>query len=136
MNSLADIRRGLQVVIERAANIGPVLTYPPKSIPASGTVYLVRDGFEDAGAGNVRGVRWQFIARLVVLWQDAAPAEAELDSLTEAILEALAADRRLGGLLKLGIMDVSGGADGWFQMDGSQNWYRFCDLEINVLDKG
>lgn len=135
MNSLADIRRGLQVVLERAPNVGPVLLYPPKAIPDDRTVYLVREGFDDASAGQVRGVRWQFTARLVVLWQDAEQAEETLDNLTDGLLAALYADRRLGGLLTSGLAAVTGGEDGWFQLENSSSWYRFCDLTIEVLDK-
>lgn len=136
MASLAEIRAALKAAFEAVTGIGPVLTYPPKSLPANKTLYLARTGFETVRSGQVRGVRWEFTARLCVFWQDAEQGETDLDSLTRAIIAAIDDDGHLGGTLTSGIAEITGGDDGWFQLEGSASWYRFCDFEVSILDKG
>lgn len=136
MAALADIRAGLKAAFEGVAGIGPVLMYPPKSIPANYTLYVARSGFETVRAGQVRGVRWEFTARLAILWQDAEQGEIDLDRLTKGIIAAIDADAHLGGKIASGIAEITGGDDGWFQLENSASWYRFTDFTVSVLDKG
>lgn len=133
---LPEIRAGLKTAFEGVTGIGPVLAYPPKFIPANFTLYFARSGFETVRAGQVRGVRWEFTARLCVLWQDAEQGEKDLDSLTRAIIDAIDDNPHLGVALTAGIAEITEGTDGWFQVDGTGNWYRFCDFTVSVLDKG
>jgi hypothetical protein len=134
--ALADIRAGLKTAFETVTGIGPVLKYPPKSIPANYTLYLTRTGFETVRAGQVRGVRWEFTARLVILWQDAEQGEVDLDLLTKGIIAAIDADAHLGGKINSGLAEITSGEDGWFQLENSASWYRFTDFTVSVLDKG
>jgi hypothetical protein len=133
--ALSEIRAGLKTAFETVSGIGPVLKYPPKAIPANYTLYLVRTGFETVRAGQVRGVRWEFTARLVILWQDAEQGEVDLDTLTKGIIAAIDADAHLGGKIASGIAEITGGDDGWFQLENSTTWYRYTDFAISVLDK-
>lgn len=135
MATLANIRAGLKTAFEGVTGIGPVLMYPPKSIPANKTLYIARSGFETVRAGNVRGVRWEFIARLAILWQDAEQGEIDLDSLTREIIAAIDNDGHLGTVLTSGLAEITDGDDGWFQLENSASWYRFCDFTVSVLDK-
>lgn len=135
MASLADIRAGLKTAFETVSGIGPVLMYPPKAIPANYTIYMVRTGFETVRAGQVRGVRWEFTARLAIYWQDAEQGETDLDLLTKAIIAAVDADAHLGGKIASGLAEITAGEDGWFQLENSASWYRFTDFMISVLDK-
>ena len=130
---LSEIREGLKVVFEGVDGIGPVLAYPPKIIPGNKTLYFARSGFETTRSGQVRAVRWEFTARLCILWQDPEQAEIDLDSLTRAIINAVDADAHLGGALTSGIAEITAGDDGWFQM--GETWYRFCDFTVSVLEK-
>lgn len=136
MAALSDIRAGLKTAFESVTGIGPVLVYPPKSIPANYTLYIVRTGFETVRAGQVRGVRWEFVARLVILWQDAEQGEVDLDTLTKGIIAAIDDDAHLGGKINSGIAEITDGDDGWFQLENSATWYRFTDFTVSVLDKG
>jgi hypothetical protein len=133
--ALSDIRAGLKTAFETVTGIGPVLKYPPKSIPANFTLYLARNGFETVRTGNVRGVRWEFTARLVILWQDAEQGEVDLDLLTRGIIDAIDNDGHLGTILTSGLAEITEGDDGWFQLENSASWYRFTDFTITVLDK-
>jgi len=133
--TLANIRAGLKTAFEGVTGIGPVLMYPPKSIPANYTLYVVRTGFETVRAGQVRGVRWEFTARLVILWQDAEQGEVDLDTLTKGIIAAIDDDPHLGSTLVSGMAEITGGDDGWFQLENSVAWYRFTDFAVSVLDK-
>ena len=133
--SLPAIRAGLKAAFETVAGIGPVLMYPPKTIPANFTLYVARSGFEVVQAGQVRGVRWLFTGRLAILWQDAQQGEVDLDSLSQAIIDAIQDDGHLGGALTSGLAQITGGDDGWFQLESSASWYRFCDFDIAVLEK-
>jgi len=133
--SLPAIRAGLKAAFETVAGIGPVLMYPPKTIPANFTLYVARSGFEVVQAGQVRGVRWLFTGRLAILWQDAQQGEVDLDSLSQAIIDAIQNDGHLGGALTSGLAQITGGDDGWFQLESSASWYRFCDFDIAVLEK-
>ena len=133
--SLPAIRAGLKAAFETVVGIGPVLMYPPKTIPANFTLYVARSGFEVVQAGQVRGVRWLFTGRLAILWQDAQQGEVDLDSLSQAIIDAIQNDGHLGGALTSGLAQITGGDDGWFQLESSASWYRFCDFDIAVLEK-
>ena len=133
---LVAIRAGLKTAFETVAGIGPVLMYPPKSIPANFTLYVARTGFEVVQVGQINGVRWFFTARLAILWQDAQQGEVDLDSLSQAIIEAVNVDAHLGGAIFSGKAEITGGDDGWFQLENSTSWYRFCDFNVAVLDKG
>lgn len=135
MASLSSIRAGLKTAFEGVTGIGPVLVYPPKSIPANFTLYMARTGFETVRSGNVRGVRWEFTARLVILWQDAEQGETDLDLLTRGIIDAIDNDAHLGTVLTSGLAEITDGDDGWFQMENSTTWYRFTDFTVTVLDK-
>lgn len=135
MATLANIRAGLKTAFEGVTGIGPVLKYPPKSIPANYTLYLARNGFETVRGGNVRGVRWEFIARLVILWQDAEQGEVDLDRLTRGIIAAIDNDGHLGTVLVSGLAEITDGEDGWFQLENSASWYRYTDFTVSVLDK-
>lgn len=135
MASLAEIRSGLKTAFETVSGIGPVLKYPPKSIPANYTLYLARNGFETVRAGQVRGARWDFTARLVIFWQDAEQGEVDLDLLTKGIISAIDDDAHLGGVINSGLAEITGGDDGWFQLENSTTWYRFTDFAVSVLDK-
>lgn len=132
---LPEIRAGLKTAFQGVTGIGPVLPYPPRSIPGNFTLYLARTGFEMARSGAVRGVRWQFTARLCVLWQDPEQGEKDLDSLTRAIIAAIDNDAHLGGAISSGLAEITGGDDGWFQVDSTGAWYRYCDFTVSVLDK-
>ena len=130
---LSEIRDGLKTAFEGVGGIGPVLAYPPKMIPGNKSLYFARSGFETTRSGSVRAVRWEFTARLCILWQDAEQGEIDLDSLTRAIIDAIDADAHLGGALTSGIAEITAGDDGWFQV--GEAWYRFCDFTVDVLEK-
>lgn len=135
MATLANIRAGLKTAFESVTGIGPVLMYPPKSIPANFTLYTARTGFETVRTGQVRGVRWEFTSRLVILWQDAEQGEVDLDSLTRGIIDAIDNDAHLGTVLTSGLAEITDGEDGWFQLENGAPWYRFTDFTVSVLDK-
>lgn len=130
---LPEIRAGLATAFRSVSGIGPVLAYPPKSIPGNFTLYLARTGFEATQSGQVRAIRWAFTARLCVLWQDAEQGEKDLDSLSRAIVAAIDDDAHLGGAINSGMAQITGGDDGWFQINDV--WWRYCDFAVTVLDK-
>jgi len=133
--TLANIRAGLKTAYETVPGIGPVLMYPPKSIPANYTLFTGLNDFEVTRSGQVRAIRWGFTSRLVILWQDAENAEAQLDAMVEAIIDAVDADAHLGGALASGIAQITAGDADWFSIAGSEVVYRYVDFAVKVLEK-
>jgi len=133
--TLATIRAGIKTALEGVPGVSVVLSYPPKSIPANKSIFFSLTGLETVRSGQVRGVRWEFTVRLVLLWQDAEQGEADLDAMVRGVIQAIDDDAHLGGAITAGLAEVLDGETGWFQTEGSASWYRYCDFTLTVLDK-
>lgn len=101
--------------------------------PPAAVVTLIGGGF--APGGQIRAKTWRFAVRIVVQYQDAELAEAELVPYADAVNAAIVNDLTLGGRASVvPRWEISSeGSDGYYTV--GEITYRALVFRFDVLDK-
>lgn len=113
-----------------------VLDYEPTTIEPP-TLYTLLDGFERSQQGQLTVMRYRFMSRLCIRWQDNEYAERELLPFVNAIPAAVDADPQLGGRISSGlarVVSAAGDAQRPLVRIGNVD-YRAVDFFSDVLHK-
>lgn len=130
--SYSEIVAGLAVRYGTISGLKVILNYEPTSVQDSPLIYTVLDSFTREHTGTVVQMRYRIRSRLCIRWQNPEYAEGTLITLTNAIPQAIDADRRLGGVVRSA--GVQAGDAGWVSIGGVE--YRSLDFWVDVLEIG
>lgn len=125
---------GLADCLETVSGLESVLLGEPSSVHEFPAVYGALQDVTRTQAGQVTAMRYTFLLRLVIRWQEREEAEAELLSYVNSIPAAVDADPLLGGAITQGLAKVTFGLAGFIELGGTT--YRVLDFTADVLEKG
>lgn len=125
---------GLEERLLTVAGLKTVLLGEPSSVHEPPALYGALQDVTRTQAGQVTAMRYTFLLRLVIRWQERAEAEAELLSFINSIPAAVDADPLLGGRITMGLAKVTAGLAGFIELGGTT--FRVCDFTADVLEKG
>jgi hypothetical protein len=78
-------------------------------------------------------MRYYFVHRLMLRWQDFAQAEMQLITMVNLIPAAIDADQKLGGRIPDGLATISDGVSGFDTIGETK--YRIVDYTSSTLEK-
>lgn len=131
--SATTVWAGLQ---ERFATLGGLKANElgePSSINAVPALYSAYERFETELSMQVPATVHYFVHRLYLRWQDFPRAEAELLTWINAVINAVAADRHLGGRLTRGTATIASGQTGFVTVGSTK--YRVVDFTSKTTEK-
>lgn len=118
-------------VLFEQVGIANVISGEPTSLQLLPAIYTVIDGLERTyPGGNVVEIRYRFLHRYCVAWQDNAQAELDLARYAGAIPAILDANRTLQGACK--DVQIEGAEAQFVTIDGTE--YRCLDFYSTVRE--
>lgn len=131
--SATTVWAGLAERLQTVVGVENIILGEPSTAHALPCLYGALRSVTRSQDVQVTSVRYVFLLRLIVLWQERAEAEAELLSFVNSIPASIDADATLGGRLGSGMARVSNGTAGFMTMNGTV--YRIIDFTADVLEK-
>ena len=122
--------------LETLSSPPPVLKYAPTAVHTTPVITVFFGSAERVDAGQVTGIRYAIVIRLILAWQDFEAAENQLEPYVDSIPALLRADRHLGltgasaPLVQIEEMTIEGG---WIEIAGVT--YRTVDFTVPILEK-
>lgn len=110
-----------------------LLSYEPRSIATTPTLYTLLDSYTRDCKGQVTTMRYRIMHRLVVQWQDNEQSERELMSWVHVFAAAVDADPTLAGRITLGLAMIKEAQSGFVSISGTK--YRCLDMFADVPTK-
>jgi hypothetical protein len=130
------VKNGLYATLAGAASLSALKIL--KHVPATISTQLIYIRFRRAQrgqGGQVTSMRYFFLVRLCVPYQDNEGAELLLDSYINAVPAAIDADPTLGGAISSGMASVSTVNSDPAFLDMAGTLCRYADFEVEALEK-
>lgn len=131
--SYATIKAGIITRLQTISGVNAVLGYEPTA-PDPPVMCVILQSYLRHQNGNQTYMKYRYIARLYLLWQEFQVAELALDPFVNSVGASIDADPQLGGALELGLAVVTDAKAGWVPVGGVQ--YRILDTFIEAGEKG
>ena len=125
--------QGLEERLKTIEGLTNILLGEPTSIHDTPAIYTVLASVVRSQEGQVTAMRYSFIHRLVIRWQDNPQAEMQLLTLLNAIPASIDKSPTLGGRITQGLARVTTGDAGYVPI--GDTLYRICDFTSDVLEK-
>lgn len=132
--SAVTMYQGLEERFRTVPGLANILLGEPTAIHSTPALYTVMTRFEREQVGQITAMRYFFMHRLAILWQDNPQAEMQLLTLLNAIPASVDQSPTLGGRIVQGLAKTTAGDAGYVPI--GDVLYRICDFTSDVLEKG
>jgi hypothetical protein len=134
--SALTVKNGLYTVLAGASSLDAltVLKHVPATISTM-LIYIRLRRAERGQGGQITSMRYFFLVRLCVPYQDNEGAELLLDSYINAVPAAIDADPTLGGAISSGLATVSTVNSDPAFLDMAGTLCRYADFEVEAVEK-
>lgn len=130
--SAVTMYQGLEDRFRTINGIANIILGEPTSADAP-MLYSAFLRFDRSQHGQVTAMRYFWIHRLVIPWQNNEQAEMQLLTFINAIPASVDLSPTLGGRIVEGLAKVIAGDSGFDDIGGTK--YRICDFTSDVLEK-
>lgn len=131
--SAVTMYQGLEERFKTIQGLTNILLGEPTAIHETPALYTALLRFDRTQHGQITAMRYTFIHRLTIAWQDGAEAEMQLLTLLNAIPASVDLSPTLGGRIVEGLAKVTAGDSGFVRIGDTT--YRICDFTGDVLEK-
>jgi hypothetical protein len=125
--------QGLEERFKSIQGLTNIILGEPTAIQSAPALYTALVRFERTQHGQVTAMRYMFVHRLVIQWQDNPQAEMQLLTLLNAIPASVDVSPTLGGRIVEGLAKVTAGDAGYARI--GDVLYRICDFTGDCLEK-
>lgn len=125
--------QGLEAQFKTIDGLTNIILGEPTAIHEAPALYTILARFERSQHGQITAMRYTFIHRLVIQWQDNPQAEMQLLTLLNTIPASVDRSPTLGGRIIEGLAKVTAGDAGYTRI--GEMACRICDFTSDVLEK-
>lgn len=127
------VYQGLEERFRTIPGLQNIILGEPTALHELPCLYTAFYRFERTQHGQITGMRYYFVHRLLLRWQDFPQAEMQLITMLNLIPAAIDADQKLGGRLPDGLASITDGTTGFITIGETK--YRIVDYTSNTLEK-
>lgn len=125
--------QGLEERFRTIPGLTNIILGEPTAVHSTPALYTALTRFERSQHGQVTAMRYFFMHRLVITWQDNPQAEMQLLTLLNAIPASIDGSPTLGGRIVEGLAKTTVGDAGYVAI--GDTLYRICDFTSDILEK-
>lgn len=132
------IKAAVQARLRKVPGIVLVLPNEPRILQNSPAIYTLFAGLSREVVGQLEHITYRMTHRLCVKWVDNERAEEQLSELVDPVLQALARDPQLSGLVSAGMVRTPSAESGYLALGESLTviTHRIVDYSHEILVKG